>query len=153
MEEPLIASCCSVAKSCQTLWDLRTVACQTSLPCPSLSPEVCSNLCPFNRWCYLTISSPAAHFSSCPQSFPASGLFPMSQLFSSGGQNIGASASTSVLPMNIQDWFPLGWSGLILQSKGLSRVFSSTTIRKHQFFGAPPLWSNSWNHTWLLEKP
>ena len=94
-----------------------------------------------------------APFSSCPQSFPASGTFPMSPLLAWGGQSIGASASASVLPMNIQDWFPLGWTGLIsLQSKGLSRVFSSTTVWKCQFFSAQPLWSNSHIHTWLLEK-
>ena len=92
---------------------------------------------------------------SCLQSFPASGSFSVSQLFVSGGRSIGASALASVLPMNIQDWFPLGWTGLIsLKSKGLSRVFSSTTVQKHQFFGAQPsLWSNSHIHTWLLEKP
>ena len=94
-------------------------------------------------------------FSSCLQSFPASGSFQISQLFTSGGQSIGVSASTSVLPMNIQDWFPLGWTGQIsLQSNGLSRVFSNTTVQKHQFFGAQlPLQSNSHIHTWLLEKP
>ena len=91
---------------------------------------------------------------SCPQSVPASGSFPMSQLFSSGGQSIGTSASASALPMNIQDWFPLGLTDLILQSKGLSRVFSNTTVQKHQFFRVQPsLWSNSHIHTWLLEKP
>ena len=94
-------------------------------------------------------------FSFCPQSFPASGSFPMSWLFTSGGQNIGASASASELPMNIQGWFPLGLTGLIsVQSKGFSRVFSSTTICKHQFFGSQPsLWSNSHIYTWLLDKP
>ena len=94
-------------------------------------------------------------FSSCPQSFPASGSFQMSQFFPSGGQSIRVSASASVLPMNIQDWFPLGWTGWIsLQSKGLSRVFSNTTFQKHQFFSTQlSLWSNSHIHTWLLEKP
>ena len=108
--------------------------------------------CPLSRWCYLTISSSAAPFSFCLQSFPASGSFPKSCLFTSGGQSIEASAS--VFKMNIQDWFPLGLPGLIsLLSKGLSRVFSSTTVRKHQFFGIqPPLWSNSHIHTRLLEK-
>ena len=107
------------------------------LPCPSLSPRVCADSCPLSRWCYLTTLSSAAPFSSCPQSFTASGSFPMSQLFASGGQSIGASASTSVLPMNIQDWFPLGWTDWIsLLSKGLSRVFSNTTVQKHQFFSA-----------------
>ena len=103
------------------------------LPCPSLSPGVCSDLCLLSWQCYLTISSSVAHFSSCLQSFPASGYFSMSPLFASGGQSIGASASTSVLPVNIQGWFPLGLAYLIsLLSKGLSRVFSSTTAQKYQ---------------------
>ena len=107
------------------------------LPCPSPSPWACSNLCPLNKWCHWTISSSVVPFSSCLQSLPASGFFQMSQFFESGGQSIRASASASVLPMNIQDWFPLGWTGWIsLQSKGLSRVFSNTTVQKHQFFGA-----------------
>ena len=107
----------------------------TRLPSPSLSPRVCSNLCPLSQWCHPSISSSVLLFSSCPQSFPASGSFPISWLFASGGQSIRASASASVLPMNIQDWFPLGWTGWIsLQSKGLSRMFSSTTVQKHQFF-------------------
>ena len=107
------------------------------LPCPSLSPEACSNSCPFNQWYHPTISSSVVPFSSCLQSFPASGSFQMSQLFLSGGQSIGVSASASVLPMNIQEWFPLGWTGWIsLQSKGLLRVFSNTTFQKHQFFSA-----------------
>ena len=107
----------------------------TRPPCPSPTPRVYSNSCPLNRWCHPTISSSVIPFSSCPQSFPASGSFPMSQLFASGGQSIGVSASTSVLLMNIQDWFPLGWTGWIsLQSKGLWRVFSNTTVQKHQFF-------------------
>ena len=98
------------------------------LPCPSLFSGICSDSCPLSQWCYLTISSSVVPFSSCPQSFPSSGLFPMSLLFASGGQSTGASASASVLPMNIQGWFPLGLTGLIsLLSKGLSRVFSSTT--------------------------
>ena len=109
------------------------------LPCPSLSPRVCSNSYPLSQWCYLTISSSTALFSFCLQSFPASGSFPISWFFSPGGQSSGASASASVLPMNIQGWFPLRLTGLMaLLSKGLSRVFSSTTIRKHQFFGAQP---------------
>ena len=101
------------------------------------------------------ISSSVVPLSSCPQSFPASGSFPMSQLFASGGQSIGVSASTSVLPVNTQDWSLLGWTGWIsLQSKGLSRVFSNTTVQKHQFFGAQPSSRfNSHIHTWLLEKP
>ena len=99
-------------------------------------PRVCSNSCPLSQWCYLTISSSVTPFFSCPQSFPGSGSFPMSQLFASGDQSIGPSASALVLPMNIQDWFPLGLTGWIsLQSKGLSRVFSSTTVRKLNFFG------------------
>ena len=108
------------------------------LPYPSLSPGVCSNSCPLSQWCSLSISSSVAPFSFCLQSFPASGSFPMSWLFASGGQSIGASALASVFPMNIQDWFPLGLAGLILLSKGLSRVFSSTTIWKHQFFSGQP---------------
>ena len=101
-------------------------------PCPSPTPRVYPNSCPLSWWCHPTISSSVVPFSSCPQSFPAAGSFQMSQLFTSGGQTTGVSASTSVLPMNIQDWFPLGWTGWIsLQSKGLSRVFSNTTVQKH----------------------
>ena len=108
----------------------------TRVPCPSLPPRACSNSCPLSRWCHPTIPSSVIPVSSCPQSFPASGSFPVSQLFTSGGQSIGASASVSVLPVIIQGCFPLGLTGLIsLQSKGLSRVFSSTTVQKHQFFG------------------
>ena len=116
---------------------------QTVFHCLSLSSlsftnslSLCSRLCPLSQWHHLTISSSVTHFSYCPQSFPASGSFPMSQLFTSCGQSIGASASASVLPMNIQGWFPLGLTGLIsLLSKGLTRVFSNTTVPKHQFFG------------------
>ena len=109
----------------------------TRPPCSSPTPRVYPNSCPLSRWCHPAISSSAVPFSSCPQSFPASGSFPMSQFFPSGGQRIGVSASASVLPMNIQDWFTLGWTGGIsLQSKGLSRVFSNTTFQKHQFFSA-----------------
>ena len=124
-------------------------------PCPSPTPGVYPNSCASSRWCHPAISSSVVPFSSCLQSFPASGSFSMSQFLTSGGHSIGASASASVLPMNIQDWFPLGLTGLIsLQSKGLSRVFSSTTIWKHQFFGAQrSLWCNSHIRTWLLEKP
>ena len=105
-------------------------------PCPSPTPGVHSNPCPLCWWCHPTISSSVVPFCSCPQSFPASGSFPMSQLFTSGGQSIGVSVSTSVLLMNTQDWSPLGWTDWIsLQSKGLSRVFSNTTVQKHQFFG------------------
>ena len=113
------------------------------LPCPSPSPGVCSHLCPLSRWCHPTISSSVALFSSCPQSFPASGSFVMSQLFTSDGQSIRASAS--VLLMNIQDWLPLGLTDWIsLQSKELSRVFSNTTVQKHQFFGTQPSLLITW---------
>ena len=106
-------------------------------PCPSPTPGVYPDSYPLSQWCHPTISSSVVPFSSCPQSFPASGSFPLSQLFASGGQSIGVSASASVLPMNPQDWFPLGWTSWIsLQSKGLSRVFSNTTVQKHQFFCA-----------------
>ena len=127
----------------------------TSLPCPSPSPGACSNSCPLSQWFHPTILSSVIPFFSHLQSFPASGSFPMSQFFASGGQSTGVSTSASVLPMNIQDRFPLGWTGLIsLQSKGLSRVFSNTKVQKHQFFGAQPsLWSNSHNYTRRLEKP
>ena len=107
------------------------------LPCPSPTPRAYSNSCPLSWWCHPTISSSVISFSSCLQSFPASGSLQMSQFFASGGQSIGVSASASVLPINIQDWFPLGWTGWIsLLSKGLSRVFPNTTVQKHQFFGA-----------------
>ena len=110
-----------------------------SIPCSSPTPRVHPNPCPSSWWCHPTISFSVIPFSSCPQSFPASGFFQMSQLFPSGGQRIGVSASISVLPMNTQDWSPLGWTGWIsLQSKGLSRVFSNTTVPKHQFFSAQP---------------
>ena len=124
-------------------------------PCPSPTPGVHPNPCPTSWWCHPTISSSVVPFSSCPQSFPPSGSFQMSQLFASGGQSIRVSASASFLPMNTQDWSPLGWTGWIsLQSKGLSRVFSNTTVQKHQFFNAQScLWSNSHIYTWLLEKP
>ena len=106
-------------------------------PWPSPTSGVYPNSCPLSWWCQSTISSSVIPFSSCPQSFPASGSFQMSHLFSSGGQNIGVSASTSVFPINTQDWSPSGWTGWIsLQSKGLSTVFSNTTVQKHQFFGA-----------------
>ena len=106
-------------------------------PCPSPAPGACSNSCPLSQWCHPTISSSVIPFSSCLQSFPPSGSFQMSQFFTSGGHSIGVSAPTSVLPMSMQDWFPLGLSGLIsLQSKGCSRVFFNTIVQKHQFFGA-----------------
>ena len=129
----------------------------TKPPCPSPTPWVHPNPCPLSRRCHPTISSFVVPFSSCPQSFPASGSFQMSQLFASDGQSIGVSASTSVLPMNTQDFriHPLGWNGWIsLQSKGLSKAFSHTTVQKHQFFGAQlSSYSNSHIHTWPLEKP
>ena len=141
---------CSVAQLCPTLCD----PVDTRLPCPSPSPRACSNSCPLSQWCHPSIPSSVIPFSSCLQSFPGSGLFLVSQLFDSGGQSIGASASSSVLPMNIQDWLPLGLTGLIpLQSKGLSGVLSNTAVQKHQFFGTQSsLWSNSHIHMWLLEK-
>ena len=125
-----------------------TVAHQASLSITT--PGACSNSCPSSQWCHPAISSSVIPLSSCLQSFPASGSFLISQLFTSGGQSIGLSASASALPINIQNWFPLGLAGLIsLQSKGLSRVFSSTTVQKHQFFSAQlSLWSNSHIHTW-----
>ena len=107
------------------------------LHCPSPNPRACSNSCTSHRWCHQTISSSVIPFSSCLHSFPESGSFPRSQFFESGGQSFGASSSASVFPMNIQEWFPLGWTGwIILQFKGLSRVFSNTTVQKHQFFCA-----------------
>ena len=120
-------------------------------PCPSPTLGACSNLCPSSRCCHPTVSPFVIPFS-CLQSFPASESFPMSQFFALGGQSIGVSASALVFPMNIQDWFPLGLTGwLSLQSKGLSRVFSNTTVQKHQFFGTQlSLQSNSHIHTWLL---
>ena len=123
------------------------------LPC--LSPRACSKSCLPSWWCYPTLSSTVVPSSSCLQSFPASGAFQVSQFFASGGQIIGASASKWVFPMNIQNWFPLGWTGWIsLQCKRLSRVFSNTTVQKHQFFGTQlSLWSESHIHTWPLEKP
>ena len=136
---PLYTSSSSVQFSCSVVSDsLQPPELQHARPpCPSPNPRVHPNPCPLSRWCRLTISSSVVPFSSCPQSFPASGSFPMSQLFISGGQNIGVSASASVFPMNTQDWFPLGRTGCIsLQSKGLPRVFSNTTVQKHQFFGA-----------------
>ena len=137
--------CCSVAKSCPTTPGFPVLH----------SPRACSNSCPSSQWCHPTISSSVVPFSTCLQSFQASGSFPMSQFFASGGQSIGISSSPSVLLMNIQDWFPLRFSGWIsLQSKGLSRVCSNTTDQKHQFFGTHiSLEFKSHIHTWLLEKP
>ena len=133
--------CCSVAQSCPT--PCCPMDCSTPGCCPLLlSPRVCSDSCPLSWWYHATISSSVSLFS-CPQSFPASGSFPVSQFLGSGGQSIGVSAPASVLPMNIQGWFPLGLTGLMsLLSKGLSRVFSNTTVGKHHFFGTQPsLWS------------
>ena len=141
----------SVTQSCPTLW-LHGLQ-HTRLPCPSPTPRACSNSCPLSRWCHPTVSSSVVPFSSCFQSFPASGSFPMNQFFSSGGQSIRVSASASDLPMCVQDWFPLGLTGLVsLQSKGLSRVFSNATVEKHQYFSAQlSLWSNSHIHMWPLD--
>ena len=138
----LTTFCCygSVAQLSPTLCNPMDCS-MPGLSCPSLSPRVCSKSYSLSRWCHPTISISVARFSSCLQSFPASGSFPMCRLFALGGQSIvaSASASASVLPMNIQDWFPLGWTSWIsLQSKGLSRVFSNTTVQKHQFFGTQP---------------
>ena len=129
----------SVQFSCSVVSDsLRPHGCSNTRPtCSSATPRVYSNSCPLSQWCHPTISSSVVPYSSCLQSFQASGSFPMSQFFISGGQSIGVSASASVLPMNIQNWFSLGWTGCIsLQSKGLSRVFSNTTVQKHQLFSA-----------------
>ena len=125
------------------------------LSCPSLNPRACSNSCPSSQWCHPTISFPVIPSTPIFNLSQRQGLFKWVSSSHSGGQSIGVSASESVLPMNIQDWFPLGLTALIsLQSKGLSRVFSNTTVQKHQFFSAQPsLWSNSHIHTWLLEKP
>ena len=127
----------------------------TRPPCPSPTPRVHTNSCPSSRWCHPAISSYVVPFSSCPQSLPASESFPMSQLFTWGSQSIGVSALASVLPKKSQGWSPSEWTGWIsLQSKGLSRVFSSTTVQKHQFFGTQlSSQSSSHIHTWLLEKP
>ena len=164
-----LRSCLSIYYSCFSCWlwfsalFSRSVVSDSSQPhglqhtrppCPSLSPWVCSNSCPLSWWGHPTSSSSVVPFSSCPQSSPASESFPMSPLSTSGGQSIGAAALASVPPMNIQGWFLLGWTGWAsLLSKGLSRVFPSTTIW-NQFFGAQLfLWSNSHIHTGLLEKP
>ena len=127
----------------------------TRLPCPSPTHRACSNSCPSSRWCHPTISSSMDPSSCLQSSFPALGSFQMSPFLTSDGQSIGVSASASVLPINIQDWFPLGWTGLLcLMSKGFSKVFSNTTVQNHQFFSAQlSLWFNSHIHTWLLGKP
>ena len=156
---PLAVSCShvsvqfsSVAQSCLTM---RPHGLQHArLPCPSPAPGTCSNSCPLSWWYPPTISSSVIPFSSRLQSFSAAGSFQMSQFFASGGKSSRASASASVLPKNIQDWFPSEWTGWIsLQPKGLSGVFSNTTVQKHQFFGTQlSLWSNSHIRTWLLGK-
>ena len=154
--ETLIHLACQFSSVTQLYPTLQPYGLQHArLPCPSPTPRICSNSCPLSWWCHPTTSTSIVPFASCLQSLPASGSFPMSWLFSSGGQSVGASASGSVLPMNIKCWFPLGLIGLIsLQSKGLSRVFTSTMAQKHQFSGVQPsLLSNSHIHTWLLEKP
>ena len=124
-------------------------------PCPLPTPGVHPNPCPSSRWCHPTISSSVVPFSTCPQSFPASGSFQMSQFFTSGGQSIGVSASVTVLPINTQNWSPLGWTGWIsLQSKGLSKVSSNTTVQKHPFFGTQLFSQSNFHiHTWPLEIP
>ena len=151
-----LESCRSVMSD--SLWHHRLQ--QSRLSCPSLSPGVCSDLCPLSQWCHLPVSSSVIPFSSCPQSFPGSGSFPVSRLFTSDGQNIGASASTSVLVMNIQGWLPFRLTDLIsLLFKGLSRVFSSTTVQKYQFLAlsllyGPPLTSiyDYWeNHSLTIQ--
>ena len=145
---------CSVTQSCPTLCDPMDCS-MPGLPVHHQPPEACSDSCPSHRWCHPTISSSVVPFSCCLQSFPASGSFPRTQFIASDGQSIGVSASASALPVNIQEWFPLGWTGWIsFLSKGLSRVFSNTTIQRHQFFSAQlSLQSKSHIHTWLLEKP
>ena len=147
----------SVQFSCSVMSDsLRPHESQHARPpCPSPTPRGYSNSCPSSQWWHPAISSSVVPFSSCPQPLPASGSFPKSQLFTWGGQSVGVSASVSVLPVNTQDWAPLGWTSWIsLQSKGLLRVFSNTTVQKHQFFGAQlSSQSNSYIHTWPLEKP
>ena len=142
----------SVAQSCPTLRPHESQHARP--PCPSRSPGVHSNSRSSHRWCHLAISTSVVPFSSCPQSLPASEFFPMSQLFAWSGQSTGVSALTSFLPKNTQNWSPSEWTGWIsLQSKGLSRVFSTTTVQKHQFYSAQlSSQSNSHIHTWPLEK-
>ena len=143
----------SVTQLCPTLWPHELQ--HAKPPCPLQNPRVHTNPCPLSRGCHPTISSSVFSFSYCPQAFPASGSFQMSQFFTLGDQSIEVSASTSVLPMNTEDLSSLGWTGWIsLQSKGFSRVFSNTTVQKHQFFSAQlSSWSNSHIYTGLLEKP
>ena len=150
--EVILGEFSSVTQSCPTLQPHELQ--HTRPPCPSPTPGVYPNSRPLSWWCHPTISSSVLPFFSCPKSFPASRFFQMSQLFASDGQSIGVSASTSVLPMNTQDW-SLEWTGRIsLQSKGLSSIFSNTTVQKHQFLGTQfSFKSNTHIHTWLLEKP
>ena len=150
--KPVSSHFSSVTQSRPTLQFVLRALQHARPPCPSPTPRTYSHSCPLSQWCHPTISSSVAPFPFCFQSFPVPGSFPMSQFFASGGQSIGV--SVSVLPMNIQNWSPLGWTGLIsLKSKGLSRVFSHTTVQKHQFFGTQlSLWSNSHIYIWLLEK-
>ena len=147
--------CSSIAQSCPILCNPINFSMPGFPDHHQLQEHANSSLLPLSQWCHPTISSSVIPFSSGLQSFPASGSFQMIQFVTSGAQSIGVSASASVLPMNIQDWFPLGWSGWIsFQSKWLSRVFSNTTVQKHQFFGAQTfLQSSSHIHTWLLEEP
>ena len=157
LESPFVLQAYSVQFSClvmsNSLWPHESQ--HSRPPCPSPTPRVYPNSCPSSQWCHSAISSSVVPFSSCPQSLPASESFPVSQLFTSGGQSIGVLAPASFLPMNIQDWSPLEWTGWIsLQYKGLSRVFSNTTVQKHQFFGVQlSSQSNSCIHIWALEKP
>ena len=151
-----VCLCCwfSVTNACLTLCNPMHGLQHTRPPCPSLSPSVCPSSCPLNWWCYPIISFSVAPFSFCLQSFPASGSFPMIWLFASDDQIIGASPSALVLPLYIQDQFSLELTAVIsLMSKGLSSVFSSTTVQNHQFSAQSSLWSNSHICTWLLEKP
>ena len=153
---PITTSQFSSVQSLSRLHSLRPHESQHARPpCLSPSPGVHSNSCPSSQWCHPAISSSVISFSSCPQSLPASGSFPISQLFTWGGQSTGVSALASFLPKNTQGWSPLEWTGWIsLQSMGLSRVFSNTTVQKHQFFGTQlSSQSNSRIHTWPLEKP
>ena len=145
----------SATQSCPTLCNPMNRSTPARPPCPSPTPRVHPNSCPLSRGCHPAISVSVIPFFSCPQTLPLSESFPVSQLFTWGGQSIGVSASASVLPMNTQDWSPLGWTGWIsLQSKGLPRVFSNTTVQKHQFFSTQlSSQSNSHIHTWPLEKP
>ena len=153
----LFYSCFVVVQLPSRVWLCSSMDC--SMPgfflCPSLSPKVCSNSCLLNQWGHPTVSSSVSPFSSWLHPFPKSGSLPIRQLFASGGQSIGASVSASVFPMNIQDWFSLGLTGLLsLQSRGPSRVFSSTTVWKHRFcISEPCLWSISHIHIWLQGKP